>query len=148
MFQLVEWQSCDFLNDFTEHIQLLLNENWRGILKWRVKKGCCHFALQALLQWSWNAARERETNALFGLKNGRKTEHRLGILYSEDRTQKLCCFKLQKFHSHGCHFLRGPSIGSTTNDISGESHEKHHTGKLLTTLNQLTYVYGSVVPFK
>ena len=31
----------------------------------------------------------RETNAVFGLKNGGKTEHRLGILYSEDRTQKL-----------------------------------------------------------
>ena len=38
------------LNDFTEQIQLLLNENWWRTLKWRVMKGCRHCALQALLQ--------------------------------------------------------------------------------------------------
>ena len=88
--------------------------------------------------------KEKKTHYL-DLRMAKKQNIVWAYLYSEDRTQKLWCFKLQKFHSHGCHFLGGPSIGSTTNNISGESHEKHHTGKLLTTLNQVTYAYGFVV---
>ena len=110
--QLVD--SCDLLNDFTEHIQLLLNENWRGILGMAGQERLLSLRAAGVVAVILKRCQGKRNKRTIWTRELLKNRTSFGAYY-----QKLWCFRVQKFHSHGCHFLRGaPSIGSTPNHIS------------------------------